>query len=108
MKSRSLGMDAVTKVQRMFHPSTDGDTWIEEGIQDVEPYVKENKDLYNQPRSGYGDIQRVAQIPIVVWEELMRAGIISKDGARVLDQKKFKAWLNDSENRFFRTRPGRV
>jgi len=26
----------------------------------------------------------------------------------VLDQKRFFAWLNDPENRFFRTKPGHL
>jgi hypothetical protein len=29
-------------------------------------------------------------------------------GFHIIDQKKFKAWLNDPENRYFRTRPGRI
>jgi hypothetical protein len=29
-------------------------------------------------------------------------------GFAVIDEKRFKAWMNDPENRHFRTRPGKV
>lgn len=107
-KSRLLANDPLTKVRRMFHASPDGETWGEESVQEVGGITDENKELYNLGQRRYGDMGRVAQIPIVVWEELMRQGIVSRDGSRILEPKKFKAWLNDSDNRAFRTRPGRV
>jgi hypothetical protein len=38
---------------------------------------------------------------VVIWEDLVRKGIAN-------DTKKLKAWLNDPDNRAFRTRLGRV
>jgi len=43
----------------------------------------------------------VASIPLNVYYDLKQKGIID-------DAKAFKRWLNDSENRFFRTKPGKV
>ena len=101
MKSRLLDFDPVTRVKRMFHPSTDGESFIEEGTQDVTERLEINKALHGMPRDGWGEGQRVASIPVVVWEGLLRDGTAN-------DTKKLKAWLNDPDNRAFRTRTGRV
>jgi hypothetical protein len=78
---------------------------------DVEPLIEANKYEYNLgDHSGPkfpGEMHRVASIPNVVLAELEKQGICTTAG-KVLDMKKFKAWLNDSENRFFRTSSGRV
>lgn len=91
----------------MFHPSDDGADFIEEAKQDVGDRVALNKALYNETRSGWGDGQRVASIPTVVWESLIHKGIVTASG-QVLDMPRFKAFLNDPDNRAFRTRPGRI
>ena len=59
------------------------------------------RSLQNEARSGWGEGQRVASIPAVIWEDLIRRGIAG-------DKKKLKAWLNDPDNRAFRTRLGKV
>jgi len=43
----------------------------------------------------------VASIPLNLYYDLKRQGIVD-------DPARFKKWLNDSDNRFFRTRGGRV
>mgnify|MGYP006213542651 CR=1 FL=1 len=43
----------------------------------------------------------VASIPIHIYWDLKKRGIADDDEA-------MKRWLNDSQNRFFRTRPGQV
>ncbi len=102
MKSRLLDYDPVYKVRRMFHPSTDGNSFIEEGTQDTTELISTNKALQNEYRPrGFGDGRRMASIPMVVWEGLLRQGIAN-------DRKKLKAWLNDPDNRAFRTMLGRI
>ena len=106
--SRPLGYDAVAKVKRMFHGGLDnGDTFAETATQDLQPYTDQNKELFNDAASGWGEGRRVAQIPNIIVEKLMRDGILSMSG-EVVDPARFKAWLNDPDNRAFRTRPGRV
>lgn len=71
--------------------------------QDVEPILDNNKRLQNW-NDGYSpsrELRRVASIPLVVVDDLIKRGIWN-------DKKKMRAWLNDSQNRFFRTAPGRV
>ncbi len=102
MKSRLLDYDPVMKVRRMFHPSTDGDSFIEEGTQNVTGLLSDNTARQNAYRpKGFGDGRRMASIPIVVWEGLLRDGTAD-------DPKKLKRWLNDPDNRAFRTMLGRI
>lgn len=80
-----------------------------ESQQDVEPLLEQNKRLWNdtEKHTPYGELRRVASIPNVTLMELARQGIVTPAG-HVLDQKKFRAWLNDSDNKYFRTRAGKV
>ena len=106
-RTRPLDYDPVTKVKRMFHGAADGDSFIEEGTQNITERLAINKALQDDPVSGWGEGRRVASIPLVIWEHLIREGMVTA-GGQVLDEKKFKAWLNDPDNRAFRTRLGRV
>lgn len=99
-KSRLIDYDPVTKVRQMLHDG-DGEDFHIEDVQNVGGRVDVNRELYKLPRSGWGDGQRVASIPLVVWQDLKRRGIADDPG-------RLKAWLNDPDNRAFRTRPGRV
>ncbi len=74
-----------------------------ERSQDIGAIIKNNKALYNET-TGYTpskDFKRVASIPAVIVEDLIKKKIWN-------DKKKMKQWLNDPENRFFRTSPGCV
>ena len=100
LKSRTLDLDPVTKVRRMFHPSVDGESFVEEGRQDVSDILTLNKELQKEER-GWGEGKRVASIPLVVWEGLLRDGTAN-------DTKKLRKWLNDPDNNAFRTKKGRI
>jgi hypothetical protein len=75
---------------------------------DLTHIIEANKASYNSidERARWGDGQLVADIPFPVIEDLNKQGILR--GFVVIDQKRMKAWLNNPDNRFFRTRPGRV
>ena len=77
--------------------------------QDVSAILEQNRAEYNahDERSKWSDHlfgNKVASIPLTVIDDLNKSGIMR--GFHVVDQKRFTSWLNDSENRFFRTRPG--
>jgi len=77
--------------------------------QDVTDIVEKNKQEYNLNTNRWGsDIfdNKIASIPLTVIDDLNKAGIMR--GFAVVDQKKFRAWLNNPDNRFFRTKQGRV
>lgn len=70
---------------------------------DVTDLVEQNKALHaeSEKHTPYGEFTRVASIPLNIYFELKRKGVID-------DPKALKAWLNDPDNRFFRTRAGKV
>jgi hypothetical protein len=89
-----------------FH-ATD-DQYVFERTQDITDIVEQNKALYNatDERERWGEWTRYAQLPFAVIDDLNKQGIMR--GFAVADEKKFRAWMNDPENRHFRTRPGKV
>lgn len=69
--------------------------------QDVTQLIKKNKELQNLD-DGYSpsrNMRRVASIPDILYWNLKLKGIID-------DPKAFKKWLNDPDNRAFRTAEG--
>lgn len=64
-----------------------------------------NRDKFDTRHDKYkGDSQfshRVARIPLVLVEQMMREGIWG-------DQERMRVWLNDPENAPFRTTKGKV
>jgi hypothetical protein len=80
--------------------SSEGDDLVEVAKQDIGERLSINKALQNEDRP-YNEGQRVASVPTVVWEKLVREGIAN-------DTKRLKKWLNDPDNRAFRTRLGAI
>ena len=78
--------------------------------QDVTDIIENNKREYNASSTTWGDgdvfSNKVASIPFTVIDELNKQKIMR--GFHVLDPKRFKAWLNDPDNRFFRTKQGTI
>lgn len=75
--------------------------------QDIEPYLERNKKLYTAD-DGYSpsrELRRVASIPAVIVEQWMREGVSIFDHNA---QDEIRRRLNDSENLFLRTAPGRL
>jgi hypothetical protein len=104
---RVLSVDPLTKSAEIATDDGEGGLIITT-TQDCTDIIENNKAQYAQTdeREKYGDWAKVASIPLAVFQDLNSLGICK--GFAVVDQKKFKDWLNDPENRYFRTRPGRV
>jgi len=98
MKKRLFGHDPLTGVTEYWHVTDKGEYVIEK-TQDVTSIVEANKRQYNEAPQKYGDMNKVASIPLSVYYELKRQGIAD-------DPKAFRKWLNDSNNQAFRTRLG--
>lgn len=99
--SRVLSNDPETGIVELFHYDETTDQVTLETIQRVDSLVEQNKSLHNEYTSldRFGDMTRVASIPMSVYFSLKKQGIVD-------DQKALRRWLNDPDNRFFRTRPG--
>lgn len=101
--SRILNTDQSANIIRKFHYDDTNDQMTIETVQDVTDIIESNKTQYNAYTSldRHGDLRKVASIPLAVLSDLRKNGILR-------DQKKLRAWLNDYDNRFFRTSPGVV
>jgi hypothetical protein len=103
MSKRFLDSDPLTGTETWFHWNGDG-TFSIETKQDVTGVVERNKALYNEhdERTPWrGEWHLVGSIPLTVYFDLKQKGVLD-------DQKALKRWLNDPDNRGFRTRPGQV
>jgi hypothetical protein len=106
MKKNSLVQSTPVET---FHSNSDETEFTINTYQDCEPILDENKKAYN----NYGDLLtpgktgegvRVASIPLNVWTQWMK----ETNGAIEKDHKLMKKYLNDPDNKYFRTTPTRV
>ena len=98
IETRLFEHDPLTKTTRWFHyDHNTGDVTIESQF-DVTDVVELNKELARVNTGRYGDgWHRVASLPLSIWYDLKRRGIID-------DPNALRKWLNDPDNRFFRTK----
>lgn len=103
MAKRLLSENRLTNTKTYHEYDEATDQSVITTSSDVTDIIESNKAQYNatDERAGYSDLNKVASIPMNIYFDLKKRGILN-------DQKKMKAWLNDSDNRYFRTRPGRV
>ena len=94
MSKRLINDDAFTGVKTYFNYDADKE-------QDVSAIIEANKAEFNAAPARWGEWTKVGSIPISVYYELERLGILN-------DQKAMAKWLNDPDNRAFRTRPGTI
>lgn len=80
----------------------DGSTTYRTDYQ-VDDTIEANRDMRNAASAGWkGDWHKVASIPLnVYWDQLAEA---SRQG----DDKFINRWLNDGDNRAFRTKDGNL
>lgn len=90
-----------------FHYDPDTDGFAIETVADVEPLIEMNKYLSNNAPLRWGEWSHVASLPSVIVTDLINQGILAGPG-KVADQARFTKWLNDRDNRLFRTRHGRL
>lgn len=104
MSSRAFSHDPDLGITRTFHYDYASETACIQTEQDVTDLIADSKAQFNDAdeRANWkGDMHRVASIPLTVYFELKQRGILK-------DPKAMKAWLNDKDNQFFRTRPGKI
>jgi hypothetical protein len=102
MPTMLFSSDPVTRVRRVAHTTPDDDLVIETHT-DVTDVIEANRASYNRVRARdkYGEMTRVASIPMGVYMDLKKRGIADDEAA-------FTRWLDDSEQLAFRTRPGKL
>lgn len=99
--TRELSRNPVKGIRRLFHYDHATDEFTIETIYQT-PF-EENRRLYNDAPGRFspdgGDT--IARIPDPVLFDLYKRGVLA-------DEKEFRKWLDDPDNRVFRTRPGRM
>ena len=103
MDNKIFDVNPDLGITRTWHYNDETDEATIQTQQDVTAIVEENKNEFNQvdERAKWGEFSRVASIPLSLYYELKKEG-------KLEDQAYMKRWLNDPENRHFRTRPGKV
>ena len=103
MDNKIFDVNSELGITRTWHYNDETDEATIQTQQDVTAIVEENKNEFNQvdERAKWGEFSRVASIPLSLYYELKKEG-------KLEDQAYMKRWLNDPENRHFRTRPGEV
>lgn len=94
--------DKAMGITRLFHYDDATEQFGIETLQDVTGIAEANKGVMAtmDERSPWkGEMERVASIPMNIYSELVRKGIAD-------DEKALRKWLDDPDNRVFRTRPG--
>jgi len=95
---RLFSRDVDTGITKYWHVTGKGE-YVVETIQDTQHIAESNKRAYNNVDGKFGDMPKVASIPLSVYYQLKSQGIVD-------DPKRLKKWLNDRDNRVFRTRAG--
>lgn len=93
--------DPVTGIRRTFHWDDTTDEFLIQTEQETSNIIEANKQAFNDAPDRWGEWTRVASIPLSVYFDLKKKGIID-------DEVAFKRWLNDPDNRYFRTKAGVV
>ena len=104
MHTKLFDINPVTGTRKMWHYDAEKDEATIETIIDATQIVSDNKDRFNsfdEKANWKGDMHHVASIPMALFYQLKAEG-------KLEDEAYMKRWLNDPDNRAFRTRPGEV
>ena len=92
-----LDHDPVSGLYSEFAFDEGDGKYIFNSAQDVSEIIEANKAEMNEAKRTMDGLGRkVASIPLVVWNDLQKKGITR-------DKAAFKRWLNDQDNKFFKT-----
>jgi hypothetical protein len=104
MTTKLFDFDPITGVRKMWHYDAEKDEATIETIIDATQIVADNKERFNsfdEKATWKGDMHHIASIPMALFYQMKAEGKLD-------DQAYMKRWLNDPDNRAFRTRPGEV
>jgi hypothetical protein len=108
MKKRLVQRDSITGKETWCHFDNDGKL-VFETSQNIDALFKKNKEERNDYRSDslIGNTQKhhqkVAEIPTALYHRLLK-----ELGEPKHNPQAWKKWLNEYDNRFFRTSGGNV
>jgi hypothetical protein len=98
---RLFSEDKLTGIKKFWHVTDKGE-YVVETVQQMDAILDQNKREYNSSSERWGEkLNKVATLPLSVYYQLKREGIAD-------DPKRLAKWMNDPDNRAFRTRGGRL
>ena len=107
-----LGTEVVNGTVKTYYADGEGGLVIQ-SVTDMSDFVEYTKAKYaeNSTGKGWGDNpvdpkNHIATLPTEIINDLNIKGLMR--GYHIIDPKGLKKWLNDPENRVFRTRGGIV
>lgn len=84
----------------LYHDESDGVAhYVAE--QSVDTLLDFNRRQANEANKRFGDWAKVASLPLTIFHDLRAKGILD-------DSKALKRWLNDPDNKYFRTHEGHL
>ncbi len=104
---RVLDFDPHTGIKHNFvyeaGETPSQDRFVIETTQDVSDIIARNRASANDvdKHKPWGEWSKVASLPLGIYYDLKQQGILD-------DKKRFTKWLNDPDNKYFRTRGGRI
>lgn len=105
--SRLLSFNPLTRIKEVHHYDPHTGAEVIESVGDVEPIMEHAKGLFApvDERARWRDgFNHVASVPLSVIDKVRR-----ETGVNLLtDKAAMRHFLNDSDNKVFRTRPGRI
>ena len=102
LRDRLFSIDENTKTKKTFHYDDDDGSFVIASKQDVSDIVSVAGEERKESRGFKGDgFHKVASIPNIIWWDLVERGIAH-------DDKKLMKWLEDPDNRAFKTHEGRL
>lgn len=111
MKFFTVDEDPAWRIrERVYY---DDDRIVLEQRQNVDAIIESNKARYNavegtaRQKAWRGDMVMVASVPLVVMEDLIKRGIMTRS-YKIPDEARFDAWLNNPDNRVWRTLAGKI
>lgn len=102
--------DPFTGAVKSTHVSEDG-TVTQSSVIDLSHLLDKNKDDRNAGTNGFSqsrNMRKIAEIDVVTQLKLLKDHNIDMSRWNEEDQKRFKQWLSQSENAYFRTYSGKI
>lgn len=101
MSKRLITDDKLTGIKTFLDYDGENDDAVIVKEQDVSEIVESNRVAFDNAPKRWGDMTHVGRIPLTVYYELERQGILN-------DQEALVKWLNDPNNAMWRVRPGTI
>ena len=98
----------MSDVETRLHYHAADEKLTIERVQDVEPIIEANKRQFDVDDKRFRrTFNHVARIPNIVLEKWAKDNGMKYDEL-MRDHAKFRRFLNDPDNKLFRTKPGRI